>query len=334
MNLSDSSFSSQKGDLQGGEGKGSFDPPWHSWYKALPPLIFFLFVLLAVSIISLNPQVNRVRLGVRFLPVWSDRMFYIVVILACIAFLMILAVTIQDIMKKKDHEWLHKILKMRQRSWIPNLMMMVIFLSLITWWVSVLHTSQDGVASILRAIGTITNLLKDLEAQIRGLADDPSQQSAFLGYLFFAIFILFFGGIIGVGLWVLIGEGEWKKSLLNQTQKEELKRDLIDVIGESIEDVELQNDYRQAIIATYRRLEQLLNFYGIPRLSFQTPLEYMKSVLASLAISPSSIRGLTSLFEVAKFSLHDMKEEDKSKALFYLHDIKATLERDVTYGKL
>jgi hypothetical protein len=76
-------------------------------------------------------------------------------------------------------------------------------------------------------------------------------------------------------------------------------------LDESLDDLRAERDLRRAIIAAYARMERALAAAGLPRDPAEAPLEYVERALVSLDASAGAVRGLTELFEWAKFSHHE-----------------------------
>jgi hypothetical protein len=86
-------------------------------------------------------------------------------------------------------------------------------------------------------------------------------------------------------------------------------------LDEAVDDLRNDPDTRRAIIAAYARTERALAAHGLPRRRAETPLEYLARTLAELDASADSIRRLTDLFELAKFSDHELEPQLKDDAI-------------------
>jgi len=83
-----------------------------------------------------------------------------------------------------------------------------------------------------------------------------------------------------------------------------------------------------AAIPIFLRLEQVLGQHGLPRAPWQTPLEYLRAALLRFQLPEARLHGLTTLFELAKFSAHSLAESEKGLAIAVLREVKAALEED------
>jgi len=96
-------------------------------------------------------------------------------------------------------------------------------------------------------------------------------------------------------------------------------------IGDAIDDLEAEPDARRAVIAAYARMEAVLARNGLRRRPSETPLEYLRRILLGLAARPDAVSRLTSLFEQAKFSRHEIDASMKQDAIGALREIRADL---------
>jgi hypothetical protein len=96
------------------------------------------------------------------------------------------------------------------------------------------------------------------------------------------------------------------------------------VVAAGVEALESERDPRRAVIKAYLAMERTLGEQGMPRKPTETPFEYLRRVLAELGAGAASARRLTSLFERAKFSRHEIDEGMRQDALLALSTLRAT----------
>jgi len=127
------------------------------------------------------------------------------------------------------------------------------------------------------------------------------------------------------GAWLLFGDRieRWWYGL---TYVEEARRALLNAVEIGLDDLLREPDPRRAVIVCYRRLEQVLEQHGLPRAPWQTPVEYVHVALQRFRLPAARLRGLTTLFELAKFSAHTLGEREKQTAVEALRTVKTTLE--------
>ena len=96
----------------------------------------------------------------------------------------------------------------------------------------------------------------------------------------------------------------------------EVAAELSAVLDESLDDLLAERDPRRAVIAAYARMERTLARAGLPRSVAEAPLEYLGRVLRELLhTSAEAVSKLTSLFERAKFSPHEIDRGMKDEAI-------------------
>jgi hypothetical protein len=100
---------------------------------------------------------------------------------------------------------------------------------------------------------------------------------------------------------------------------------LLAAVDLSLNDLEQEPDPRRAVIRAYARMEGALGLHGLARLPSETPLEYLARALASLRVGRASIQRLTTLFEPAKFSAHEIDGSMKADALAALRALRDEL---------
>jgi hypothetical protein len=136
--------------------------------------------------------------------------------------------------------------------------------------------------------------------------------------------------IVTVGLIALAVFGVWWSERARRRARGELRGSLFAdalaaAVDESLDDLRAEPDPRRAVIAAYARLERVLASHGLPRHPAEAPLEYLRRMLAELSVSPAAARGLTELFERAKFSQHAVGLEMKEQAIRALETVRDDL---------
>jgi hypothetical protein len=96
-------------------------------------------------------------------------------------------------------------------------------------------------------------------------------------------------------------------------------------IDDAIDDLEREPDPRRAVIAAYARMERTLGLHGLERKLSETAIEYLRRVLHELTARSAAVEQLTSLFERAKFSKHEITADMKQEAIDSLVEIRESL---------
>ncbi len=112
----------------------------------------------------------------------------------------------------------------------------------------------------------------------------------------------------------------------NHESKPLLARDLSESIDDSLDDIRREVNPRRAVIAAYARMERVLRSYGLPRRDYEAPREYLARVLGDLHVREDAVGSLTDLFELARFSRHDIGLPMKERAISALVAVRDDLD--------
>jgi hypothetical protein len=152
-----------------------------------------------------------------------------------------------------------------------------------------------------------------------GIAQEPSRV---LGYLVAGFMALAALALVGL-LWVLLAREPTRRR--SQSSERELRA----AIEEGLTDLETITDARAAVLACYARLQAAVDFAGIDRRPSDAPLELLERLIDDGRADPEVARRLTDLFEVARFSPHEVDEDMRRDAISSLQELRREL---VTVG--
>ena len=99
-------------------------------------------------------------------------------------------------------------------------------------------------------------------------------------------------------------------------------------VEESLDDLRHLPDARLAIVRCYDRFERVLATADVRRPPWQTVLEFMRTALKVPRLPDADVRTLTGLFEIARFSRHELGPEHRERAWQALMAVKAALEQE------
>ena len=119
------------------------------------------------------------------------------------------------------------------------------------------------------------------------------------------------------------------KGLRKLPDETDVGEDLAASIRDAIDDLEAEPDARRAVIAAYARMESVLARHGLRRRPSETPVEYLRRILLGLTTRTEAVVRLTDLFELAKFSRHDIDDAMKREAIGALREIRDDLQAAV-----
>ncbi|HTE80633.1 MAG TPA: DUF4129 domain-containing protein [Reyranella sp.] len=99
-------------------------------------------------------------------------------------------------------------------------------------------------------------------------------------------------------------------------------------VEESLDDLRHLPDARLAIVRCYGLFERVLATADVRRPPWQTVLEFMRTALKVPRLPDADVRTLTGLFEIARFSRHELGPEHRERAWQALMAVKAALEEE------
>jgi hypothetical protein len=114
---------------------------------------------------------------------------------------------------------------------------------------------------------------------------------------------------------------------------------LVELLDDTLDDLEHDPDPRRAVIAAWARMERGLAAAGLPRRPAEAPFEYVGRVLGAegsgepqggapvgrAPVRPEHVHRLTSLFERAKFSRHTIDQAMREEAVAALRAVRGDL---------
>jgi hypothetical protein len=104
---------------------------------------------------------------------------------------------------------------------------------------------------------------------------------------------------------------------------------LVELLDDTLEDLERDPDPRRAVIAAWARMERGLAAAGLPRRPAEAPFEYVGRVLLEAPVNPDHVHKLTHLFERAKFSRHTIDQAMREEAVAALRAVRGDLAEAV-----
>jgi hypothetical protein len=159
------------------------------------------------------------------------------------------------------------------------------------------------------------------------LMDQVSSPTA--GYTLFTIVVVIYGGIALVALWVLFEDGALGRG--SGGPEDPQLRQVRRAMRAGLRELREHADPREAIIACYARLENLLEDHGVPAYHHLTPQEYMGAALRGLDLPQDAFAGLIRLFELARYSLHPLDDAARTAASTHLERLTAHVEGKATH---
>jgi hypothetical protein len=163
------------------------------------------------------------------------------------------------------------------------------------------------------AVGKLGKKLK--KAQQQKAASSPE-------FKWLPVFIATAAGLAVLGF---IGVRTLRRERRGLAETHALQLEFEELVEDTLADLYAEVDPRKAIIAAYARVERVFASYGLPRDPSEAPVEYLERALPELRASGAALQRLTSLFQWAKFSAHDVDPKMRDEAIGALLEVRDEL---------
>ena len=130
----------------------------------------------------------------------------------------------------------------------------------------------------------------------------------------------------GVFAWLYLGTRQWQS---RGTPRPSAPSALQTAVEDSLDDLRHLPDVRLAIIRCYDRFERALAGAEVRRAPWETAMEFMRTALKRPGLPRDDVHELTSLFELARFSHHELGPGHRERAWNALMAVKDVLEKEV-----
>jgi preprotein translocase subunit SecG len=144
--------------------------------------------------------------------------------------------------------------------------------------------------------------------------------SGTLVYIFFAILLVSL-----VAVYFMYNRRPSMGSFRHQVDMRDGRAE-VGLVEKAMEELYQGNDFRSIIIRMYQHMCRLLIDRERSDERFLTPREFAALATEKLGWPVGPVKELTSLFEEARYSAHDIDETKKEKAMRYLEDIKTAID--------
>ncbi len=137
--------------------------------------------------------------------------------------------------------------------------------------------------------------------------------------------------VLVIGIFTLFAY-QGAKSYLNKNveikKDEEIQEQFSNTIDETVEELYSGKDVRSTIIRAYQKMCRTLEDTGVSQDESLTPREFKNRVTGRLDVSNKSISDMTAVFEEARYSRHEMGDNDRRRALDNLEALQKEMEED------
>lgn len=234
--------------------------------------------------------------------------------LLAVVYLVVIAAIVVAIFRYKDR-WSDP-----GSNWLKNFVLVLILMAIATA-VGYYAITHGGLREQAKKVQRAQARSGNTQQRIRHVPVTPGRQAHFEWPL-----------VAGIGGLALLG-GVWlyvrrRRELPPLLEDRGLEEDMVSAIETTIEDLRSERDARRAVIAAYALMERTLAAHGLARHRSEAPLEYLANILRGLRVRESAVRTLTTLFEYAKFSGHEIDPAMKEDAIAALIEIRDDLQRE------
>ncbi|MFP3872264.1 MAG: DUF4129 domain-containing protein [Candidatus Aenigmatarchaeota archaeon] len=157
--------------------------------------------------------------------------------------------------------------------------------------------------------------------------DDPGSfnpiESTF-GSLGTFVLVLFVGAVL---IFLLVQN---IKPLLEHREEkegeEEIEEDLSSTVDKAISELYQGKDVESTVLGCYQRMCRILEEKGVKDTAFTTPREFERRAVRTLHVPEKNISEIREVFEVAKYSTHELGGEERERAVEALKKLRKELE--------
>jgi len=141
--------------------------------------------------------------------------------------------------------------------------------------------------------------------------------------------VIIFGITVIVALTLFLGgvhkAYEWARAEGAPLEADAAKREALGVVQKAVMNLRLAADYREAILRCYKQMCQVLAEHGFDIGLQETAREFSENISHKLDLGSDAVRGLTFLFEEARYSNHQINESKRAVALSQLESLERSL---------
>jgi hypothetical protein len=202
------------------------------------------------------------------------------------------------------------------------LSLLPLFVFVAAAWYLIWNPWSDGAVHPIETAFTAIAGLLDLLARAR----KPPTSVPIFDYTIAALLLVFALAIFG--LMVLVALAEHLQKWWGRRVVTGAARPAPDRLHDDLDDLRVDPDARAAVIRAYGRFEHAVAVARAPRLSWQTPTEFMRTTIARLPVPVPPVERLTALFQLARFSDRPVAATARDAACDSLEEITSALEAD------
>jgi len=183
---------------------------------------------------------------------------------------------------------------------------------------------------IQRMLSSVETAIVDASTALRQsqATTTPSLAQSLNPYVFYYLALVFLG-IILASFGLLIGAlhraYKWTSEELVPVNTRVARQEALQSVQKAAKNLRFAGDYRETILNCYREMCQVLSEQGLQIAINETAREFSNDVSKKLGIGADAVRGLTSLFEEARYSDHQIDDTKRANAINELERLEHTL---------
>lgn len=120
-------------------------------------------------------------------------------------------------------------------------------------------------------------------------------------------------------------EGLYETGLKTDSEREKVEDSLSSTLTKAIDELHDGENVRSTIIRCYKEMSNILEKSGAQNKDFKTPREFKDETIQKLPFQEDVISDITYLFEEARYSPHQLGENERDRALEHLKKLKEDL---------
>jgi hypothetical protein len=184
---------------------------------------------------------------------------------------------------------------------------------------------------LLRMFGVMENVITAGAAALHltQAQNAPVLQSQGINPLLLYYTFIIFGAVVLVSFVLVMGGMHTAYEVARKghgpTTTATARLEALEVVQTAARNLRSSGDYRDTILNCYRQMCYVLSNYGFMTSPHETASEFSDGISEKLKLGVDSVKGLTFLFEEARYSDHEIDDAKRAKALDELESLERSL---------
>ncbi len=178
-----------------------------------------------------------------------------------------------------------------------------------------------GLYGVCAAVGGLTIYLFQMGSGVEHAQDNVSGGGGITGvFIFLMISALAVGYLLyqKYDIFDLLGRFE--------EEEESIESDISSTVEKAITDISEGKDIRETIMRCYEQMGLILEHEGVADEEYMTPREFEEAANKTLDVETSKISRIREIFELARYSSHELREKDKNEVIEDLEALRDELQ--------